>query len=381
VRGVAGRVATLALGLVLAGATARAGDREAELEALRSAIEQSRVRVEAFEREQRGLLDAIEGIDRAASALDRELRLRQREAESSAAALRDVQGRVETLESSLERTRAAMAARAVALYETGEVGPAQVLFAARSLRDLLERVAALRLLLAHDRTLVVRFRREREELEASRARLTASSERHERALAEVRARSGELTRERAAKQRLAASVRSDRTRERAALVELEAAARALEETLARLGTDREPAPPTAQDFASLRGRLPAPVDAAVARPFGRDVDAEFHTQVFRKGIDFAADPGEPVRAVAPGRVRFAGWFRGYGRMVILDHGAGFFTVSGHLDEIRVEVDEDVDGGEAIGTVGDTGSLAGPGLYFEIRRGGEALDPALWLAPG
>jgi septal ring factor EnvC (AmiA/AmiB activator) len=65
-------------------------------------------------------------------------------------------------------------------------------------------------------------------------------------------------------------------------------------------------------------------------------------------------------------------------MVILDHGDGYFSVSGHLDEIGVEVGEMLAGGDAIGRAGETGSLTGPRLYFEIRRGAAALDPAGWL---
>ena len=82
--------------------------------------------------------------------------------------------------------------------------------------------------------------------------------------------------------------------------------------------------------------------------------------------------------VADGIVRFAGWFRGYGRIVIIDHGEGFHTISGHLDEIHVTVGTPVQDGESLGTVGETGSLGGPSLYFELRRDGEPIDPAPWL---
>jgi septal ring factor EnvC (AmiA/AmiB activator) len=80
-------------------------------------------------------------------------------------------------------------------------------------------------------------------------------------------------------------------------------------------------------------------------------------------------------------VRFAGWFRGFGRIVILDHGDDYFSVSGHLSEMAVAVGDRVGRGAVIGAVGDTGSLSGPQLYFEIRRGGEALDPREWLRSG
>jgi septal ring factor EnvC (AmiA/AmiB activator) len=85
--------------------------------------------------------------------------------------------------------------------------------------------------------------------------------------------------------------------------------------------------------------------------------------------------------VADADVRFAGWFRGFGRLVILDHGAEYFSVSGHLAEMSVAVGDRVARGGVIGAVGETGSLSGPKLYFEIRRGGEPLDPRDWLRPG
>ena len=88
--------------------------------------------------------------------------------------------------------------------------------------------------------------------------------------------------------------------------------------------------------------------------------------------------GESVSAVADAAVRFAGWFRGYGRIVILDHGDGYFSVSGHLDELFVAVGDSVQEGDTLGTVGETGSLSGPRLYFEIRAGKNPVDPARWL---
>jgi septal ring factor EnvC (AmiA/AmiB activator) len=176
-------------------------------------------------------------------------------------------------------------------------------------------------------------------------------------------------------------VREDRSEERSLLIELERAAHALEETIGSLGEEAlvRGGDAVASGFASLRGELPLPVRASIARGFGRVVDAEFQTATVRKGVDFAAAAGEPVRAVADGLVRFAGWFRGYGRMVILDHGDDYFSVSGHLDEVRVGPGERVDARDVIGTVGETGSLEGPRLYFEIRHGREPLDPADWLA--
>ena len=127
-----------------------------------------------------------------------------------------------------------------------------------------------------------------------------------------------------------------------------------------------------------KGSLAPPVDAEITAGTGRVVDPEFKTSTFRSGVDFAAPAGTPVRCVALGVVRFAGWFRGYGRIVIVDHGDAFHAVFGHLDEIAVEVGQRVVEGETLGTVGETGSLLGPSLYFELRREGQPVDPEDWF---
>jgi septal ring factor EnvC (AmiA/AmiB activator) len=75
---------------------------------------------------------------------------------------------------------------------------------------------------------------------------------------------------------------------------------------------------------------------------------------------------------------FAGWFKGYGRLVILDHGRGHATVSAYLEELDVEAGDLVSAGQVIGSVGETGPMGGPGLYFEIRVGGKPVDPQDWL---
>jgi septal ring factor EnvC (AmiA/AmiB activator) len=359
------------------------GGSEQELRELREAIEESRERVAEFEREQRGLLEVLERIDRTTAALARDRAHARREAATARQALAEYTAQAAAIEPRLERTQRDLIRRAVALYKTGEVGPVQLLFAADDLPELFSRIDVLQRLLTHDQHLLARYRRQQTALDAARRQAAKAATRHERAQLRMRARARELEAEWATKRELLVRARDSRSQERAMLAELEVAARALEETLLRLHDSPAPwpGPRSGPSFESLRGWLPGPLDAPIVRPFGRTVDAEFRTQVFRKGVDFEAPRGTEVHAVAPGSVRLADWFRGYGRVVILDHGERYFTVCGHLDEIRVRLGEEVDQGDAIGTVGDTGSLAGPKLYFELRRGGEALDPGEWLAPG
>jgi len=374
-------LAVLALAL-LGPAALGAPDDSIELETLRRAIQERRERVAEYERRERGLFDAIRSVDGAVRALSADLERARREAETARTRLRELEASSADLELRLARTKKALAGRAVALYKTGELGPVRMIFTAGSLRDRLQRIQTLRRLVRHDQKLLTRFHEEATSLERARAEAVTAADDRDVAALRFRIRTADLDRERGAKRKLLLEVRSDRARERAVLNELEAAARALEETLSHLreSPGRRHSEVAEVPFSSRRGQLHAPVPGPLMRGFGRVLDEEFRTQTFRKGVDFAVEVGEPVYSVAAGEVRFADWFRGYGKLVILDHGDDYFTVSGHLEDIDVEVGDQVQGGDRIGVAGETGSLSGPRLYFEIRKGSGALDPADWLLP-
>ena len=128
--------------------------------------------------------------------------------------------------------------------------------------------------------------------------------------------------------------------------------------------------------------LPWPAQGKVISQFGKEYRADLNTWIFRDGIKIAAAYGAPVRASADGSVIYAGPFRSYGNVVIIDHGKGFFTIYGFLREITVAVGDKVDQLGQVGMVGkDTQSSSGTGqsaVYFEIRQGTTAVDPLEWL---
>jgi murein DD-endopeptidase MepM/ murein hydrolase activator NlpD len=128
-----------------------------------------------------------------------------------------------------------------------------------------------------------------------------------------------------------------------------------------------------------RNRLPWPLQGQVLARFGSQKHPQFGTTIFRRGIDIAARVGDEVRAVDGGQVAKADWFKGYGKLVIIDHGGGMYTLYGHLSQLEVNNGDRVERGQVIGLAGDTGSLKGAKLYFEVRRNGAAEDPLLWLA--
>jgi septal ring factor EnvC (AmiA/AmiB activator) len=352
-----------------------------EIEQLREAIAASRERVGSHEREERDLLELMEQIDRGLDRLREEVARAEQRATDAEAALRDADDRLRVVRKRLEGTRREMSHRAVALYKGGGAGPLRMLFASVDVQELLSKAAALRRLLRYDADLIARYQKENAALldvEAETARALAG---RDEARERFEKRSLVLESERQEKRALLVAVRGDRSHERALLIELERAARALEETLVGMGDEPERSLTTMDGagFERRRGRLAPPVPGRIEQRFGRVVDEDYQTAIFRSGVEISAGAGDSVRAVARGQVRFAGWFRGYGKIVILDHGDGYFTVSGHLSDIYVEVGESIGEGDTLGTVGETGSLSGPSLYFEVRQGGSPLDPADWLA--
>lgn len=128
--------------------------------------------------------------------------------------------------------------------------------------------------------------------------------------------------------------------------------------------------------------LPWPVQGKVVSKFGKEYRSDLNTWIFRDGIKIAAAKNASVLAVASGSVIYAGLFRSYGNVVIIDHGKGFFTIYGFLQEIGVAVGDKVPVQGPVGTAGkDTQSSSGTGqyaVYFEIRQGTTALDPQQWL---
>jgi septal ring factor EnvC (AmiA/AmiB activator) len=156
---------------------------------------------------------------------------------------------------------------------------------------------------------------------------------------------------------------------------------------------KEPAPEgrgaekTGKDFTGqerfdrLKGLLKMPVKGKVVNRFGSYHNPEYNITNFRSGIDIKARQGEPILAVHSGKVLYAEWFKGYGNMIILDHGNHYYTVYANIEELYKKTGDHVDRHETIATVGDTGSVMGPKLYFEIRHFGKPLNPMKWIQAG
>jgi septal ring factor EnvC (AmiA/AmiB activator) len=263
-----------------------------------------------------------------------------------------------------------LARRLLAFYKYAKRGHVQVLVASRDLEDLAKRAKYLRIVMSADQRLF----QETAELQ----------KRHKEEILQVREKLGTIERmEKEENDRLLGikddldkkvlvlmKIHKERELYEAGVKELELAAKTLREKLISLEKTEVAQPDLPGGFSAAKGRLPLPCEGRVQRA-GAGLENGL------KGVFVVASSGADARAIFPGRVEFSGNLKGYGEIVVINHGSRYFTVTGYLDRRRVEEGKMVKAGDVIGTLGKDDAASGR-LYFEIRRGGTNLDPIEWL---
>ena len=132
------------------------------------------------------------------------------------------------------------------------------------------------------------------------------------------------------------------------------------------------------DFHKLKGKLGWPVKGRITGHYGWHQDAGLKTKVLNPGVDITGTSGAEAKAPCAGRVAVVTWQRGMGNLILINHGNEYITVYGHLDMVLVEPGQDINQGTVIGHIGDSESIYGPSLHFEVWKGKKHLNPKLWL---
>jgi len=280
--------------------------------------------------------------------------------------------RARELDAVLAAERPALAARARALYKLGALSYMRLLLSVERPSDAIRGYRFVSGLARRDKERIAGFRSDLEALAATRAELAVKAQQAAALRADLARTRNALDADRRKKTELLTSLVEKKEVNAAYLQELEAAESRLGDLLAGA-----PGGDASVPIAALKGTLRWPLAGTVRTAFGRHKHPRFDTYTVHNGIDIAVAAETPVGAVHEGTVVFADLFRGYGLMVVVDHGDKHHTLYAHLGETRVTPGRHVAAGEIVGTVG-TSSLEGPGLYFEFRRDGRPQDPLEWL---
>jgi murein hydrolase activator len=358
------------------------------LDTQRQLREQREKAAEARKRET-SVLAALEQTDKRLAGKQREVRQLDARVRKTQAELQALQAEIAQLERQRTGQQDVLARRLRAMYKLHAQGAALPIIL--TTEDPVARAITLRQLArlaALDARMIQEYRLVSERLGDRKGRQEARQRELGSLRAEAKREQLEVDREAAKRRVLLARVRDERAYHERMVGELSESARRLEAFIRDLQTRQRRvakppppssgiAPPTA-GFGTLRGRLPWPTEGRIVTTFGAQVHPRFGTRTFRNGVDIEAVEGTDVRAVYGGDVVYTGWFKGYGNLIIVDHGHDYYTLYAHVADILVREGDDVKPGQRIGTVGDTGSLSGARLYFEVRFQGKALDPAEWL---
>lgn len=273
--------------------------------------------------------------------------------------------------------------RLAAFYKLGKLGVAPIIFSAESFFDLWQRRDALGRVLDSDAKLWDRLQNQTELLDTLSRELTAKKIEQDRLLKECQEEKKTIAQSKKKRAELLEKIRKEKSLILASIESLKKAAKELDKTFGAL--EGEVKPPSARTgkkagaFLALKGSLPMPVHGNLVEHFGYYMNkGPYNTKNFRSGVKIKADIDSPVRAVFDGQVIYASWFKGYGNMMIIDHGEHYYTLFAHLDQLLMEKGASVETGNIVGTVGDTAALGSPGLYFEIRHYGKPLNPVSWF---
>lgn len=320
---------------------------------------------------------------------------------------RDLRG----VESSLDRTgreiqkvtdvasrkRAEIERRLSSLYKAGELGALRMFFSAESFPQLVENIRYMKSILENDKRIFTEYNQQIDQLRNLKTNLERDALKKERIMTGIEQKKREIEEEKSKKAAYLGKVRQDRKGYEGSLKELQANASRLQAMITRLdalsrrrlssrhekpGAKQKPLaelPPVPdRGFASQKGRMSLPVRGEIIESYGKHKHPDFNSFTFSKGLSISASSGSEIKAIYEGTVIFSDYFKGFGNMIIVDHGGGYFSLYAHASRLAKKVGAEVARHETIAAVGDVDSSKGSILYFEIRHQGKPVDPAGWV---
>lgn len=294
-----------------------------------------------------------------------------------AAAQAATEAEIAALVPRIEQQKRDLQRRLVALYRLGGLSYVRMFLELENNRSPIEAMSMLSYLVTRDARLVTRFQETQQQLAVRREQMGAQRKELLQTRLVVDQRRQAVIAARLEKQKMLERLRREESGTELELAALEEKARRLQRLVDTLSA-RPSSMPAVTDIRSVQGALAWPVEGKVFEKFGRQRNPKFATYTVNNGIKIQVAPGTPVRAVFQGTVLFAQWFKGYGNLIILDHGNRVFTLYGNLKQSSVAAGDRIATGQTIAGVGESEETATGHLYFEVRHDNRPEDPQKWL---
>ena len=344
--------------------------KKKDLKDIKKELSLTKEKEKAIQGQESSILESLSRIETELYQKEKELKQGEGRLEQTRDKLQQTRYQISQLSKGLEQTREEFFSRLVALYKMGRIPPETFLFASHSYPDRLRVDKYLRVIIDSDAHLVDTYRYQVNLKERYRGTLMGDQAQLERSLAEVEKKREEIKKTKAAKHALLKSIQNQKAVYQKVIAELEERSRELQAFIDKLEREKKMTAYGRSKQEATRGKLSPPVQGVVISLF---------KEKGQNGIEIKAPLGAEVRAVLPGKILYADWFKGFGNVMIIDHGDQTFTVSGYCSQLLKKAGEVVAQGETIALIGSAGSLKGPCLYFEIRHKGKPEDPREWIS--
>jgi septal ring factor EnvC (AmiA/AmiB activator) len=351
--------------------------RSTDLDRIRTDISRLKLRLEEVRRQAQSAERELEEVDLELGIRTRELDLASAAETKLAADQQAIELQIGALVPRITRQKQDLRKRLVALYRLGGLSYLRMLLALDGGRNPIEAMSMLSYLVTRDSRLVTRFQTTQQQLATRQVELAERREQLRRTRLVVEERRRAVATAHAQKELVLTRLRTEETGASQQLVVLEEKARRLQRLVDTLSLQKRGLAPLT-DIRAVQGALAWPVEGKVIERFGRQRNAKFSTYTVNNGLKIEAAPGTQVRAVFQGTVLFSQWFKGYGNLIILDHGNRVFSLYGNLKQSGVAVGDRIAHGQAIAGVGESEDAASGYLYFEIRHDNHPEDPQKWL---
>jgi septal ring factor EnvC (AmiA/AmiB activator) len=293
--------------------------------------------------------------------------------------LTDTTARIQDMESRIEAAKKLLKERVVAVYKYGGAAEFSLLMSASGTQDALATSYMLTKIAEQDKALIDNLISEKNAMDMARAELEKQRKELERRNDEMKKQTASIQKTTNDRNRMLQQARKDKAMFQAEQDELMKASRELKSKVNDLLAQKKRNSAKGNTPLYYKGgKFAWPLKGKINSPYGSRIHPVFKTKATHSGIDIDGNKGDTVRAAADGEVLYTGWLRGYGQVVIVDHGGDLTSVYAHLSGIDTAENAKVKMGDRIGRVGSTGTATGNHLHFEVRVNGNTKDPMGYL---
>ncbi len=355
-----------------------ASDPKKKLQEIQKKLSREKRKVKQTIKKEKSILSELEKINKLLRKKREELRYYDKRLSDTRNKIRLLEKEILLLNEKLQTRKKFLKGRLKSLYKYQHGDIASILVSARDYQELIKRIKYISYIADYDSRQIKTFSSEIEERNIKMSRMEDLRKGLKADKTNIKNKANEMRAERKNKDQLLASIKSERSSYEKMIKELEESSKNLYEMIKKLESEKLPLSVTGKGFSSLKGRLPWPVNGKVLVHFGKQNNTQFNIPTFRKGIEIEAKAGYTALSVLGGKVVYADWFKGYGLLLIINHGEGFHSLYAHLAEIFHKTGDIIKVRQAVGKIGESGLLDVPSLYFEIRHKGKPRDPLKWL---